>query len=70
MTFIIDIFQFDCKSKHKKVSEIKLNGAYANLTVAFLINKVVHHLMTFEIYFLIRFISKMNNSADGKISFV
>ena len=33
MTFIIDIFQFHCKSEHKQVSEMKLKGASANLTV-------------------------------------
>ena len=44
MTFLIDIFQFHCKSEHKQLNEIRLNGAFANLTVFFLICKAVHYL--------------------------
>ena len=52
MNVIIDIFQFHFKSEQKQVNEIKSNGTCSNLTLFFLIYKVV----TFEIYFLIRFI--------------
>ena len=35
MTFIIDIFQFHCKSKDKQVSEIKSDWTRADVTVFF-----------------------------------
>ena len=45
MTFIIDIFQFHCKSDHKiSTVNLKSNGTCANLTVLFLIYKVVSTL--------------------------
>ena len=44
MTSIIGTFQSHFKSEHNQESEIKSHGTFANLTVFFLIYKVVHYL--------------------------
>ena len=60
-------FNFIGKMNKKKWSEIKSNGTCANLAAFFLIYKSYGILMTFDIYFLIRFISKWIISvAEGK----
>ena len=51
MTFIIGTFQSHCKSERNQ-SEIKSHRIYANLTVFFLIYKVVLYLNDFRNLFL------------------
>ena len=45
MTFIIGSSQPDCKSEH---NQVKSHGTCGNLTVYFLIYKVVHYLNDFR----------------------
>ena len=72
MIFIIGIFQFHCKSKHKQLNEIKPNGTcLTNLMAFFLTYKVLWYFNDFRNFFLIKFISKMNNNSSwGKMSII
>ena len=50
MTFIIATCQFHCKSEHKEVKRSKITRKCANLTVFFLIYKVVTISMKFKTF--------------------
>ena len=52
MAFLIDILIFILKGKTNKLRPIKLNGTCANLTLFFLIYKVVHGLNDLSNLFL------------------
>ena len=67
MNFRTGICQFHYKVSTNKQREIKSNGTRASLTVFSPFYKVAK----FEIYFLIRLISKMNDNSSGrKMSFI
>ena len=47
MTFLVDIFQFHCKIKHKQVQRIKIEWDMSKSDSTFHIYKVLHYLNDF-----------------------
>ena len=69
--FIFDTFQKIAKVSTKKQREVKSHGTCANLTIVFLIYKVVQYVDDFWNLFLDKvYLKNNNNSSRGKMSFI